>query len=262
MKRRQALAAILASIALVSLTSCAMEKNQSPETETQTEETLSSVTEDSYLTQIQYYMQTVESLQNELTSVKESSYLSQTEYKLKIKELEESIKSLNDQLEAQKEEQTTQNTPQKPQNTPSDMDNLSQDGTSSVDKSENAQDPQKSYFEYKISDGAASIISFTGNAENLSIPETINGYPVRSIGEGAFRSSQVKSIKIPEGITAIDWFAFEGCTSLSSIDLPASLTSIGYGAFERCSKALIIICKKGSYAEAYAASWGMQYLAK
>ena len=39
---------------------------------------------------------------------------------------------------------------------------------------------------------------------------------------------------IPEGVTSIGNFAFEGCSSLSSISIPESVTSIGYRAFYAC----------------------------
>ena len=40
---------------------------------------------------------------------------------------------------------------------------------------------------------------------------------------------------VPEGVTALEAYAFYECDSLVSITLPASLTSMGYEAFGGCS---------------------------
>ena len=45
----------------------------------------------------------------------------------------------------------------------------------------------------------------------------------------------VTDLVIPEGITSIKNYTFEGCTSLTSVTIPNSVTSIGNDAFENCS---------------------------
>ena len=47
-------------------------------------------------------------------------------------------------------------------------------------------------------------------------------------------SSDIKSVKIEEGVTSISGCAFAYCTNLASVSLPSTLTSIGEAAFERC----------------------------
>ena len=59
---------------------------------------------------------------------------------------------------------------------------------------------------------------------------------VRDINEWAFRDqSRVLSVSLPEGLTQVQMYLFDGCTSLQSVSLPKSLKSIEYAAFKGCS---------------------------
>ena len=61
---------------------------------------------------------------------------------------------------------------------------------------------------------------------NIQLPSTLI-----SIGDNAFRRTNISTITIPEGVTSIGNYCFNGCSSLTSIELPSSLISIGYEAF-------------------------------
>ena len=59
---------------------------------------------------------------------------------------------------------------------------------------------------------------------------------VTNVGGWAFDGcTSLTSITIPDSVTEIDWSAFEGCTSLTSITIPDSVTEIGWSAFEGCT---------------------------
>lgn len=47
--------------------------------------------------------------------------------------------------------------------------------------------------------------------------------------------SEVTEVKVPDSITAINNYAFIGCTSLTKIELPQKLQRIGYSSFEGCT---------------------------
>ena len=204
----------------------------------------SSPTEDSsatkYTEQISHYENLIRELEADLLLNKEENYVVVTEYKHRIDELEKTIAALNDKLSL-----ITTNTG----STPSVKDTQPQPTTSVTAK--------KSEFTYTITSKEATITGYNGSSDRIEIPSQVDMFPVTSIGEAAFRNCSAVEITIPHGVTHIDWFAFSGCANLSKITIPSSVTKIDYGAFENCSRYLTIICPKGSYTDAFAASWGI-----
>ena len=70
-----------------------------------------------------------------------------------------------------------------------------------------------------------------GNTRSsYTIPDSVT-----SIEPYAFEGcTSLTSITIPDSVTSIERFTFSGCTSLTSITIPDGVTSIGNGAFYRC----------------------------
>ncbi len=90
-------------------------------------------------------------------------------------------------------------------------------------------------FEYSIENDEVTITDYFGSSTTVTIPSKINGYPVTTIGVEAFRWHSLTSVTIPNSVTTIGNWAFEGCDSLTSITIPNSVTSIGDSAFLHCS---------------------------
>ena len=88
----------------------------------------------------------------------------------------------------------------------------------------------------------ASVTGYNGNADNVVIPKTYRGIPVKEIKDYAFRyQTRLKSITLPDSVTSIGNSAFYGCSGLTSITIPDRVTSIDNEAFSGCTGLTSII---------------------
>ena len=91
-------------------------------------------------------------------------------------------------------------------------------------------------FTYTTNNGTITITGYTGSGGAVTIPDTINGLPVTSIGDNAFYyCTSLTSVTIPTSVTSIGDYAFYRCTSLTSVTIANSVTSIGNQAFADCT---------------------------
>ena len=104
-----------------------------------------------------------------------------------------------------------------------------------------AETPESDFTVTLTSDNTGVlIVSYNGNASSVVIPATIQGMPVRIIGEDAFVGRSLEpnrtltSVVIPEGVTEIQDRAFLSCRNLSSVTLPSTLAALEGRAFFNC----------------------------
>ena len=91
-------------------------------------------------------------------------------------------------------------------------------------------------YTYTVTAGEAQITKYTGTGGVVTIPSTLGGAPVTSIGFNAFYNcTGLTSISLPQGVTSIGQNAFFYCQSLTSISIPQRVASIGVGAFTGCT---------------------------
>ena len=116
--------------------------------------------------------------------------------------------------------------------------------------------PVEPLFAYKVEGGGITVTAYLGKDTRVGIPSEIDGLPVLKLGDESFRNAAVEEVVVPAGVREIGWLAFSGCYRLKRVELPATVAVIGYGAFENCPSVLCVVCPSGSYAEAYAKSYG------
>ena len=109
--------------------------------------------------------------------------------------------------------------------------------------------PTESDFQYTIDADGITITKYTGTDAEVVIPSSIDGKPVRTIGNGAFvQNDSLIHLVISDGITKINYKAFYECKGLRTITIPASVTTIEMSAFWECYS-LNTVCFVGSEAE-------------
>jgi hypothetical protein len=92
-------------------------------------------------------------------------------------------------------------------------------------------------YTYTVNNGTITITRYTGPGGDVTIPGTINGLPVRGIGDGAFfNCTNLTNVTIPNSVTSIGTSAFDSCTSLTSVTIPNSVKSIGDHAFDNLTR--------------------------
>jgi len=91
-------------------------------------------------------------------------------------------------------------------------------------------------LKYEIKGDSVTITGWDKKASGaLTIPATIQGKPVTSIGNYAFSyNAKLTGITIPDSVTSIGIGAIANCKSLTSLTIPDSVTSIGDAAFGMC----------------------------
>jgi hypothetical protein len=92
-------------------------------------------------------------------------------------------------------------------------------------------------FTWTTNNGAITITGYIGPNGAVTIPETITGLPVTTIGDYAFLNrATLNSITGPGSLTSIGDHAFGNCTRLTSFTMPNSVTNLGLAGFSGCSR--------------------------
>src|ERR1017187_1035026 len=93
----------------------------------------------------------------------------------------------------------------------------------------------KAQFLYTTNNGAITITQYTGPGGDVTIPDTITGLKVATVGSTAFyQVSSLTSVTFGTNVTTIADNAIFQCSSLASVTIPASVTNIGQGPMVDC----------------------------
>ena len=79
---------------------------------------------------------------------------------------------------------------------------------------------------YNVTNGKATITGVDDASGTMTIPSSIDGYPVTGVGSYAFQNSKVKNATISDGITTLGYGVFQGCAYLQTISIPGSVAEI------------------------------------
>ena len=94
---------------------------------------------------------------------------------------------------------------------------------------------KQSGYNYSVNDNGITLEKYTGSDTEVTIPSTIDGKTVTSIGKNAFmfasNKTEITKVTIPDTVVSIGDYAFSGLTNLESVTIPTSVTSIGKRAF-------------------------------
>lgn len=111
-----------------------------------------------------------------------------------------------------------------------------------IEKTAQAQTSADGLWEVSISDGAATITKYNGDAAEVIVPDTIDGVPVQYIGRFALNDLQnLKRIQFPDSVISMGIYVLAGCTSLTTVKLPKKLSVLPHDMFNGCTSLTEII---------------------
>lgn len=105
-----------------------------------------------------------------------------------------------------------------------------------------AAQQQSGDFTYIREGSSITITDYNGPGGIVTIPGTIAGLPVRTIGDGAFQGKiTLTGVTIPNSVTSLGYNAFYGCESMAGVTLGNGVTIIKDSAFQNCTKLAKIV---------------------
>lgn len=118
-----------------------------------------------------------------------------------------------------------------------------------------SDDVQGDYV-FRTTNGAHTLIAYTGNETDLTLPENYKGENY-SIGKNVFKnSSNLKRVVISDGVTSVGTYAFKSCNNLAEITIGKNVAKIEDYAFSSCSRLVYVINKSSLNIKAGASTHG------
>lgn len=92
----------------------------------------------------------------------------------------------------------------------------------------------ESEYKYSLWRYEATVIGYTGNQEELQIPNSIDEYSVVAVGENAFKdNARITSVAFSDKCKSVRDSAFYGCIKLNHVDINTVL-QLGHHTFQNC----------------------------
>jgi hypothetical protein len=87
---------------------------------------------------------------------------------------------------------------------------------------------------FSTNHGVLVITEYHGSGGAVSLPDTLAGLTVSSIGSQAFYGADITRLVIADSVTNMGNFAFANCTNLTGVVIGKGLATLGFGTFEGC----------------------------
>ena len=111
------------------------------------------------------------------------------------------------------------------------------DDESDDSEPENSDAAANPDWSYTLSTAEVTITGYNGTATDVVIPDSLEGFPVTSVSDGAFYGKNITSITIPLLLDTIDKNAFRNCKYLTHIYFNSAMCGkIGADAFAGAGK--------------------------
>ncbi len=89
-------------------------------------------------------------------------------------------------------------------------------------------------------DNTAVVTKYLGSETQVTIPETVENYPVTEIAKAAYYRTNLTEVIIPDSVEKIGYWAFTDCQNIKGIYIPESVQFIGNYAFDDNRQMLIM----------------------
>lgn len=90
-------------------------------------------------------------------------------------------------------------------------------------------------YDYTVHDGNAYLTAYKGADTAVTVPSTLDGYPVVSLGNAFAQNTAIVSVALPDGVRVLGGNVFRGCTALTQVPLTETVVKVGDCAFSGCS---------------------------
>lgn len=89
------------------------------------------------------------------------------------------------------------------------------------------------FYNKMVPDGTYCITGYRGDDEHIEFPSS---YTISILNDDLFKGhTEITSVNIPDTVTQIGGFIFDGCTNLKAVTLPPKLVDMWQYAFTRTS---------------------------
>ena len=83
--------------------------------------------------------------------------------------------------------------------------------------------------------GTYAVVGYSGDEADVRIPDSCGGGVISVIGDKLFSGhKEITSVSIPDTVTDIGEFVFDGCEKLETLELPSGLERLWGATFARC----------------------------